>query len=60
MSDGGICDYCAYNVYDDEDDCYYCEAGLDEDDLWRMSERHYKECPYFRDGDEYKVVRHQM
>ena len=33
---------------------------LDEDDYARMLERGGKECPYWRDGDEYKVVRHQM
>ena len=25
------CDTCAYNVYDDEDECYYCEADMDEE-----------------------------
>ena len=30
------CDTCAYNVYDDEDECYYCEVDMDEDDAVRM------------------------
>ena len=47
------CDTCAYNVYDDEDECYYCEVDMDEDDAVRMSQGHYKECPYYRNGDEY-------
>ena len=54
------CDTCAYNVYDDEDECYYCEADLDEDDMARFMEGHYKSCPYYRNGDEYAVVRHQI
>lgn len=54
------CDTCAYNVYDDEDECYYCEVDMDEDDAVRLSQGHYKECPYYRNGDEYAVVRHQM
>ena len=54
------CDTCADNVYDDEDECYYCEVDMDEDDAVRMSQGHYKECPYYRNGDEYAVVRHQM
>lgn len=54
------CDTCAYNVYDDEDECYYCEADLDEDDVARFMEGHYRECPYYRNGDEYAVVRHQI
>ena len=40
------CDFCANYVYDDEDD--------------RFMSSHYKECPYYKSGDEYKVVRHQM
>ena len=36
-------------------------AGIhDEDDAVRMRQGHYKECPYYRNGDEYAVVRHQM
>ena len=54
------CDTCAYNVYDDEDECYYCEVNMDEDDMVRMMEGHYKSCPYYRNGDEYAVVRHQI
>ena len=41
------CDTCAYNVYD-------------EDDMVRVMERQYKECPFYRNGDEYAVVRKQI
>ena len=54
------CDYCANYDYDDEDECYYCDVNLDEDEMYRFMSGNYKECPYFRSGDEYKVVRHQM
>lgn len=54
------CDYCANYVYDEEDECYYCDVNLDEDEMYRFMSGNYKECPYFRSGDEYKVVRHQM
>ena len=37
------------------DECYYCEVDMDEDDAVRMSQGHYKECPYYRNGDEYSV-----
>ncbi len=57
---GASCDTCAFNVYDDEDECYYCEVNMDEDDAVRLSQGQYKECPYYRNGDEYAVVRHQM
>ena len=51
------CDFCAYNEYDEDDEAYYCS---DEDDMARFMQSSYKECPYYRSGDEYKVVRHQM
>jgi hypothetical protein len=47
-------------VYDDEYEEYMCEINLDEDEVARFySDSHYN-CPYYRNGDEYKVVRHQM
>ncbi len=54
------CEYCNNYVYDEEDECYYCEMDMDEDDLSRLYSSQYKECPYFVNGDEYLVVRHQM
>ena len=30
------CDSCVYNVYDDDDECYYCEVDMDEDDAARL------------------------
>ena len=39
------CDSCVYNVYDDDDECYYCEVDMDEDDAARSEERRVgKEC----------------
>ena len=46
--------------YDEEDEEYYCSVNMDEDDMARFVQSDYKECPFFRNGDEYKVVRHQM
>lgn len=60
---GGIsvnCEYCANYVYDEDDESYYCDVNLDEDEYYRFMNSNYKECPYFRNGDEYLVVRHQM
>lgn len=54
------CDFCANYVYDDEDEDYYCDINLDEDEMYRFLSSNYKECPYYRPGDEYLVVRHQM
>jgi hypothetical protein len=51
---------CAYYTYDEEYEGYYCEADMDEDDMVRLMEGHYKSCPFYRNGDEYAVVRHQI
>ena len=54
------CDYCANYVYDEDSESYYCDVNLDEDEYYRFVSTEYKECPYYRNGDEYRVVRHQM
>ena len=56
----GRCENCAYYVYDEEYDEYICEADMDEDDFMRMMEQGQAACRYYRDGDEYRIVRHQM
>lgn len=53
------CEYCAYYTYDDEEEYYVCEMDLDEDEMYRFLTSKHFECPYFRNGDEYLVVRHQ-
>ena len=55
-----ICDYCAYYTWDENDETYYCDVEMDEDDIWRLESTQYKNCPYYRDSDEYKVVKHQI
>ena len=54
------CDTCAYLTYDDDYEDYVCDINMDEDDYSRLLENRHKECPFYRDGDDYKVVRHQM
>lgn len=54
------CESCAYYGYDEDYECYTCEMDLDEDELMRfLSDSHYS-CPYYRNGDEYRVVRKQI
>ena len=55
-----LCEQCAYYEYDEEDEAWYCGMDMDEDDYARLIGSRYRECPYFRNGDEYLVVRHQM
>lgn len=53
------CDMCAFFIYDEEYECYVCDISMDEDEYMRfMSDSHYS-CPYYRNGDEYAVVRKQ-
>lgn len=54
-----ICESCAYFVYDDEFDEYFCDMNMDEDDVARLMSGYYKECPFWRNGDEYDTVKHQ-
>lgn len=54
------CDTCALCAYDDEYGDYICEADMDEDEYARFLSDRRSACPYYRNGDEYAVVRHQM
>ena len=55
-----ICETCSNYAYDDDWECYTCMVNMDEDDYGRLMSGSTSECPYYQDGDEYKVVRHQM
>ena len=56
----GGCETCTYFTYDEDYECYVCDIEMDEDEYVRlMSDAHYS-CPYYRNGDEYLVVRKQM
>ncbi len=54
-----MCENCVFYVYDDDCEYYTCTVGLDEDEMYSFITGNVKDCPYFRDGDDYKVVRHQ-
>lgn len=54
-----ICDMCANYCYDETEEEYYCDVELDEDEYLKFLSSNEKQCPYFRNGDEYAVVRHQ-
>ena len=54
------CEDCLYYAYDEDYEDYFCSADMDEDDYARLMQGHYKQCPFWRNGDEYAVVRHQM
>lgn len=54
------CETCAYAYMDEMTGEAICDLNLDEDEVIRLSQCKSKECPFYRDGDEYKTVRHQM
>jgi hypothetical protein len=54
------CDTCANFTYDEEFQEYFCDVDMDEDDYGRFLSNHRESCPYYCNGDEYRVVRHQM
>ncbi len=54
------CDTCTYFAWDEDSEEYVCEVDMDEDEVYRLQMNHYKECPFYRNGDEYQVVRHQL
>ncbi|MCR4717904.1 MAG: DUF6472 family protein [Lachnospiraceae bacterium] len=56
----GPCEMCVNFVYDDDDECYYCDVNLDEDDMYKFLTGDTKGCSFFQMYDEYKIVRHQM
>ncbi len=53
------CDTCAYMMYDDEYEEYFCSADVDEDEYYRLTSGSSRDCPFYRDGDEYAVVKKQ-
>lgn len=54
------CDTCANLYYDDEYEEYVCDVNMDEDDYMRFLTDKHTLCPFYRNGDEYQVVKHQM
>ena len=46
--------------YEEDYECYVCTQNLDEDEMVRFVKGDFHECPYYRHGDEYKIVRKQM
>lgn len=53
------CETCTYYFWDDEMGCYICQMPLDEDELEKLISGSNRICPYYRQEDEYKIVRKQ-
>lgn len=55
-----FCEECAWYMYDEDEDMYFCTVDMDEDDYESLIRHKYRSCPYYKNGDEYRMVRHQM
>lgn len=53
------CNFCEHLKYDDEQEDYYCDVSIDEDDLERYLSQPQSTCAYFKFYDEYKMVEKQ-
>lgn len=54
------CEFCSNYVFDEDENTYYCDVNLDEDEYYRFMNSNFRNCPYYQSNDEYKIVRHQM
>jgi len=54
------CEECMNYYYDEEFEYYTCAMNLDEDELRRFVLGEFKNCPYYRPGNEYDIVRKQI
>lgn len=54
------CESCTYYIYDEDYKSYVCDKNMDEDEYIRLMTDRYFQCPFYRNGDEYAVVRKQM
>lgn len=54
------CETCMYFEYDEEFECYVCQMNLDEDEMFRFMQNTFDNCPYYKFGDEYTIVRKQI
>ncbi len=54
------CESCINYAFDEELEEYICMAAMDEDEFVSLLSRDFKDCPYYRNDDEYEVVRKQI
>ncbi len=53
------CETCTYYVFDEDMEYYICQMPLDEDEVGQLLSGSNHSCPYYRNDDEYKIVRKQ-
>ena len=53
------CELCMNYYYDEEYECMCCAVDLDEDEMYGFLSGNNADCHYFRQGDDYTIVRKQ-
>lgn len=53
------CEECINYAYDEDYECWSCGRYLDEDEMYRFMTGTFKDCPYYRRGDDYTIVKKQ-
>ncbi|MGI5960063.1 MAG: DUF6472 family protein [Massiliimalia sp.] len=53
------CESCQNFVYDEEYGEYLCAVDMDEDEWVRFISDKHSQCPYYQNGDDYRIVRRQ-
>ena len=51
------CESCMNYEYDEEYEYYVCIKNLDEDEMYKFLTDTWKNCPYYRNNDEYECPR---
>jgi hypothetical protein len=59
VAGASACEECVYYDCDEENDCWYCTADLDEDEMERFLRSEVNRCPFYRRGDDYQSARRQ-
>lgn len=59
MDNVSLCENCLYYSFDEEFEYYVCSMNLDEDEMYRFMQNKFTDCPYYKSGDEYSIVRKQ-
>ena len=54
------CEMCVNYSYDAQYDEYFCCVNMDEDEVLRLFSDSKYNCPYFRLGDDYTIVKKQI
>lgn len=60
MAEKNSCEYCMYYNYNEDFECYECEINLDEDEMMRFLTNTCHQCPHFKFGNEYAIVKKQI